>query len=150
METATIDPVDGLRAECGDGVVKVDILSERRAYVEVRADALPAAARYLWESCGGRLMTCSGMQVQGGFEILYHFAFDEACRVVSLRVRLPGASPSMPSIAGWLPAAEFIEREMHELLGIDFPGHPNMRHLLLVDDWPECNFPLRLRDDKSG
>ena len=41
------------------------------------------------------------------------------------------------------PAAEWIEREMWELLGIDFKNHPDMRHLLLDDDWPEGNYPLR-------
>jgi NADH-quinone oxidoreductase subunit C len=47
------------------------------------------------------------------------------------------------------PAAEWIEREMWELLGIKFLGHPDLRHLLLSDDWPEDNFPLR-RNHAAG
>jgi NADH:ubiquinone oxidoreductase subunit C len=40
-------------------------------------------------------------------------------------------------------AAEWIEREMWELLGIRFRNHPDLRHLLLSDDWPEGKYPLR-------
>ena len=49
----------------------------------------------------------------------------------------------LESIAEMCPAAEWIEREIWELLGVQFEGHPDMRHLLLDDSWPEGNFPLR-------
>ena len=42
-----------------------------------------------------------------------------------------------------VPATEWIEREIHELLGVEFRNHPDMRHLLLADDWPADNHPLR-------
>jgi Ni,Fe-hydrogenase III component G len=37
----------------------------------------------------------------------------------------------------------WIEREMNELLGIEFEGHPDMRRLLLAKEWPEGVYPLR-------
>jgi Ni,Fe-hydrogenase III component G len=51
--------------------------------------------------------------------------------------------PAVESIACRVPATEWIEREIHELLGVEFRNHPDMRHLLLTDDWPEGNYPLR-------
>jgi Ni,Fe-hydrogenase III component G len=42
-----------------------------------------------------------------------------------------------------IKGAEFIEREMHDLLGIDFPGHPNLVRLILPEDWPDGVYPLR-------
>ena len=42
-----------------------------------------------------------------------------------------------------IPGAEWIEREMHDILGITFRNHPNMRRLILSDDWPEGVYPLR-------
>ena len=53
------------------------------------------------------------------------------------------------SLAGSCKATEWIEREMAELLGITFRNHPDMRHLLLADDWPEGRYPLR-RADRGG
>jgi Ni,Fe-hydrogenase III component G len=83
-----------------------------------------------------------------GFEILYHFTLDASDRIVNLRVILDLERPSIESCAKRVPATEWIEREMHELLGIEFRNHPDMRHLLLTDDWPEGNYPLR-RDWKD-
>jgi Ni,Fe-hydrogenase III component G len=40
-------------------------------------------------------------------------------------------------------AAEWIEREIHDILGIDFKNHPNLKRLILFDDWPEGVYPLR-------
>ena len=51
--------------------------------------------------------------------------------------------PQLESIAEMCPAAEWIEREIWELLGICFRNHPDMRHLLLSEDWPEGSYPLR-------
>ena len=52
-------------------------------------------------------------------------------------------APELESIASFCPAAEWIEREIWELLGGEFIDHPDLRHLLLSDDWPEGNYPLR-------
>ena len=46
-------------------------------------------------------------------------------------------------MAACTEAAEWIEREMWELLGISFRDHPDLRHLVLQDDWPEGKYPLR-------
>ena len=51
--------------------------------------------------------------------------------------------PSVDSLANLLPAAQWIEREIHDVLGIEFRGHPDMRRLILADDWPEGVYPLR-------
>jgi NADH-quinone oxidoreductase subunit C len=53
------------------------------------------------------------------------------------------AQPEIDSITPIFPGAEWIEREMWEMLGINFSGHPNLKRLLLADDWPEGKYPLR-------
>ena len=60
---------------------------------------------------------------------------------------VPRSTDTMESITPWLPGAEFIEREIHDLLGVNFTGHPRMERLILSDDWPEGVYPLR-RDFK--
>jgi Ni,Fe-hydrogenase III component G len=68
--------------------------------------------------------------------------------VVSFRVRLEKTGLSIDSLANLFEGANWIEREMNELLGIEFRGHPDMRRLLLPDEWPEGVYPLR-RDYKE-
>ncbi|HOJ39858.1 MAG TPA: NADH-quinone oxidoreductase subunit C, partial [bacterium] len=77
------------------------------------------------------------------FEILYHFSFDKEDVMVSLRVRLTRDNPEAPSLSGLIKGAAWIEREMHELFGINFVGHPGLKRLLLPEDWPEKVYPLR-------
>jgi Ni,Fe-hydrogenase III component G len=63
--------------------------------------------------------------------------------IVSLRTLVEKPFLKMQSVATFLPAANWIEREIHEMLGVDFIGHPDLRRLLLPDDWPEGEYPYR-------
>jgi NADH-quinone oxidoreductase subunit D len=91
----------------------------------------------------GRLATVTGIDVHGGTELLYHLCFDPPGFTATLKVLVSRETDTMESVTPWLPGAEFIEREIHDLLGVDFPGHPRMRRLILSDDWPEGVYPLR-------
>jgi len=74
---------------------------------------------------------------------LYHFSFDNLSLIISFRVKLDKDNPSIDSITPIIKGAEWIEREMYELLGINFVGHPNLKRLLLPDEWPQGVHPLR-------
>ena len=54
----------------------------------------------------------------------------------------------LDSIANVVAVGNWIERELHDLLGANFPGHPDMRRLLLDDTWPEGVYPLRKSFDQ--
>ncbi len=77
------------------------------------------------------------------FELLYFFSLDDKREIYVLRTKLPHYSPSINSITPLIPAANWIEREVRDLLGIEFEGHPDPRRLVLPDDWPEGVHPLR-------
>jgi NADH:ubiquinone oxidoreductase subunit C len=51
--------------------------------------------------------------------------------------------PAIPSAHDLLPPAGIYERQVHDLFGIRFEGHPDLRRLILNEDWPADEFPLR-------
>ncbi len=122
--------------------------SAKRVYVEVPAEAFRETGRYLFQELGARLNTASGIDARSHFEVLYHFTLDEINLILSLRVRLPKSNPEMDALTPVCEAANWVEREIHELLGIRYRGHPDLRKLLLPDEWPAEVYPLR-RDYKE-
>ena len=77
------------------------------------------------------------------FELNYHLVSPDRDQPLRLRVkaRVPGDDPHVPTVTGVWPAANFLEREVWDLLGVRFDGHPDLRRLLTPDDWE--GHPLR-------
>ena len=122
---------------------EIHVHSPNRVYVEVDRDQISEVAQFLFKEAGARFAIATGTDTRSGFEILYHFAHDATGVMYSVRIRIPKEEPKVASLGAWLPAARWIEREMHELLGIDFEGHPNLKPLLTAEDWPQDRYPLR-------
>ena len=116
----------------------------RRLYIRIPRERLTEVAKFLHRERAMRLAICTGIDTRDGFEVLYHFSEDKTGTMYTLKVLAPKDDPRIDSQAPWFPAADWIEREMHELLGIDFPGHPNLIPLLTSDtDWDKSKYPLR-------
>lgn len=116
----------------------------QRIYFTVNKKDIREVARVLFKDLGLRFATASGVDTPKGLEILYHFSFDKAGQMISMRTFIEDKqNPEIDSLAVISPAFEWIEREMWEMLGIKFIGHPNLKHLLLIDNWPEGKYPLR-------
>lgn len=119
-----------------------------RVYIAVRREDAREMGRVIFEDFGARFVTATGSDVGEELEALYHFSYDAVGLVVNLRVRTPKGEATLPSLTPVVPAAEWIEREMHDLVGITFDGHPRPERLILADDWPEGVYPLR--KDSTG
>jgi NADH-quinone oxidoreductase subunit C len=82
-------------------------------------------------------------------EVVYHLSsFSFPGRRFTVKVRLPrwkgnkpGELPEVPSVAGVWKTADWQEREVYDLLGVSFTGHPDLVRILLADDW--VGHPLR-------
>ena len=137
------DTITKISSELGDRVLGIDRQSDQRVYLEIAPETVLAASQLMYQELGARFQIATGVDVREGFEIMYHWVLDAEGLIITMRIMLDHEKPEVDSIAPMLPAADWIEREMWELLGINFLGHPDLRHLLLADDWPEDNFPLR-------
>ncbi|MEO0077897.1 MAG: NADH-quinone oxidoreductase subunit C [candidate division WOR-3 bacterium] len=116
----------------------------RRLYLKIPREKITAAAKFLHRELGMRLAICTAVDTRDGFEVLYHFSEDKTGTMYTVKVLCPKDDPRVESQGAWFPAADWIEREMHELFGIEFPGHPNMKPLLTSDtDWDPDKHPLR-------
>jgi len=74
-------------------------------------------------------------------EMVYHLFSYAHRHTIALKVDLPRATPRVPSVAGLWPSANWMEREQFDLLGVVFEGHPDLRRLLMPDDW--AGHPMR-------
>ena len=75
------------------------------------------------------------------FEIVYHLLSMSKKERVRLKVKLSSDSLTIPSIISVWPSANFPEREVFDLFGIHFEGHPNLLRMLMPEDWE--GHPLR-------
>jgi NADH-quinone oxidoreductase subunit C len=75
------------------------------------------------------------------FQISYSILSFSLKRRVRLVLRLAGDDASLDSITGVWPSANFYEREIFDLFGVHFGGHPNLRRIMMPEDWQ--GHPLR-------
>lgn len=75
------------------------------------------------------------------FQLSYHLLSHSFKEYIRLRAMVDGAEPSIESMTSVWPAANYYEREIFDLFGIRFEGHPNLRRILMPDDWE--GHPLR-------
>ncbi len=118
--------------------------SKNRIYTEIKPADIIKVTKYLFEIAKSRFIIISGVDTPAGIELLYHFSLDNSGIILTIKAFLENKqNPEIESITGVITGAEWIEREIWELLGVNFKNHPNLKHLLLVDDWPKGNYPLR-------
>jgi NADH:ubiquinone oxidoreductase subunit C len=109
----------------------------------VPAGALIEVATWLRdEAAYDYLSNLTGVDRGERFEVVYHlYGMGRGGGPLVLKVEAPWDEAEVPSVVSIWPAAEFQEREAFDLLGISFPGHPDLRRILLWDGFP--GHPLR-------
>ena len=101
------------------------------------------AARFAKETAGCRYFNwLSAVDwKEHGFEILARLDNLEARVALTLRTRVPSAATPCPSLTAVFRGADWMERECYDMFGVRFDGHPDLRRILLGDDWE--GHPLR-------
>ena len=116
--------------------------SERIAASEwsERARALQNDGWWLADLCG---LDAAGLRGSGAerFEVVAQLLKHARKERLSVHVVAAGDPPTVPSVAGLWPTADFMEREAFDMFGIVFDGHPNLTRLLMPEEWQ--GHPLR-------
>jgi Ni,Fe-hydrogenase III large subunit/Ni,Fe-hydrogenase III component G len=134
--------------EIKDKLIAVERKPDSRIWLSCEAENAYDVCKFLFEDVPLRFVIASSIDSDDCFEVLYHFAYDQLGCFVTVKAFIRDReNPSIESIAPFLPGAEWIEREIHDILGIDFKNHPDMRRLILADDWPEGVYPERKQCD---
>ena len=102
-------------------------------FVELPSNCLVDAVQALTEDGAlHHLSAISGMAQEGEFQVLYHLWVGGG---ITLRVRCPMDDAVLPSLSELMPIAQWYEREVHDMFGTTFEGHPALSPLLLPEDW---------------
>ncbi|MBP7730299.1 MAG: NADH-quinone oxidoreductase subunit C [Bacteroidales bacterium] len=117
--------------------------NDKRYDVTINPSSIVQITEFLYKEAGCRFIIASALHTKKGFEIHYHFSKDETGLVLNIHVILSQENPRIESLSNIFNASNWIEREIHELFGIDFINHPNMEKLLSDGNWPEGVYPYR-------
>jgi len=130
--------------EVKDKLTAIEQPADNRIWLTCEAENSYAVNKFLFEEVPLRFVIATGIDSDDCFEVLYHYAYDQTGSIITLKTKIHDReNPTIESIAPFLPGAEWIEREIHDILGIDFKNHPNLRRLILADDWPDGVYPMR-------
>jgi Ni,Fe-hydrogenase III component G len=142
---------DILKLNFNSDILRLMVLQRRRLVVHIRKESLPEIANYFLDELNYRFIIASGMVADSGYDILYHFSDDRQGWVISLKVNLDRKKPEVESLANLISAANWIEREIHELFGIKFINHPGLTKLISEGNWKEDEHPYARpeRDNKK-
>ena len=131
-------------SEIEDKLIGIERPAENRIYLCCEAENSFDVNKFLFEDVHARFVVATGIDSEDCFEIIYHYSYDQTGCVINIKTFIRDRDkPEIESITPLLPAAEWIEREIHDILGINFKNHPNLKRLILADDWPEGVYPLR-------
>ncbi len=87
------------------------------------------------------LMCLSGVDYPNNFGVIYHLFSMKYHHKIAVKVDLSKDDPAVPSVADIWHGANWFEREVYDLYGIKFNGHPDLTRILLPDDWE--GYPMR-------
>ncbi len=122
------------------GSIQPDYLG--KATIQTNADSIRKIIKILLENNSATVIVAiTGLDLSEKIGIMYHTRTGGS--IVTVRTEVPKENPQISSITDLIPGANFHEREVSDLFGVVFQGHPNPVRLVLPEDWPKNLYPLR-------
>ena len=122
---------------------ELELKTSKGDYLSLEIDHtnLVAVCRFLRDQLGFDLLSCiSGVDMLDHLETVYHLRSLTRGQLLQIKVRLDHEKPEVDSVVSVWPTANWLERETYDLFGIKFTGHPDLRRMLLDDDF--VGYPL--------
>ena len=144
------DDLPELHALRSDGIAIDDLVLVRSHGIDsvyCQPEVVVDVLRALKMSCGYVLLSdlfaidCSGLGVEHRFEVVYSLFHPELARRIVVKAVVAGTENTVPTACGVWSAANWPEREVYDMFGVVFDGHPDLRRILMPDDW--IGHPLR-------
>ena len=142
-----------VRGAIGDDAVTGTIHQRNEATLEIAPARVHDALAYLrdrdeepWKALMS-LHGCDYLPEEPRLGVHYQLLSMERCDRLCVRTRLGAGDPRVPTVVDLYPTADFQEREVYDMFGVVFDGHPDMRRILMPEDYE--GFPQR-RDFPMG
>ncbi len=137
--------LDSLKATFGDSVTEIKTEGVIQPYAKIKPDALRDVSLFLRndpEIQCDYLKCLSGLDYgKGLLGVVYHLGSIAKKHNITLKVEVPAEKAELATVSDIWESANWHEREAYDLIGIRFLGHPDLRRILLPDDWQ--GHPLR-------
>ncbi len=128
----------------GERVLQAEVDERGTLQVHVAPEVLREVCRFLSEEAQPAypyLSDAFGADYEDHLQVVYHLFRAETGEGALVRADLPREDAVLPTLTGLYNTAKWAEREIAEMFGVTFEGHPDPRKLLLPDDW--AGYPLR-------
>lgn len=135
-----------LKEKFGASLLRADMPADKALFLYVEPFVLKDICRYIFVDLDARYVISIGVDdrpYSGSFMVHHNFAFDRDHLMCSIIAQISADNPKVDSITEVVPAANWAEREMRDLLGIEPVGHKYPKRLVLPDGWPDGVYPLR-------
>jgi NADH-quinone oxidoreductase subunit C len=142
----TIQEISGkLKTQFAEAVVDVKTEGVIDPFVKIAPSKIAEVAAYLRDDADlafDFLMCLSGVDyTKGVLGVVYNVFSMSRRHKLTVKIDVPAEKAEVPSVTPVWPSANWHEREAYDLLGIRFTGHPDLRRILLPEDWE--GYPLR-------
>jgi NADH-quinone oxidoreductase subunit C len=127
---AAVKALQGIATDAKYDRDEMTITVPREAVIEAAKDAQSAGYNFLED------VTCvDWYPSEPRFQVTYHILSHSLKQRLRLAVRLSSTDAALDSIISVWPSANFYEREIFDLFGVHFGGHPNLRRIMMPEDW---------------
>ena len=117
MKTDSI--IEKFKEKFNTDILEIIVKNQKRMTITINPDSIVNVADYLYRAEGFRFIIASALHTKKGFEIHYHFSKDDIGLILNIHVMLDMDNPQIESLSNMFNASDWIEREMHELFGIN-------------------------------
>lgn len=120
----------------------IKVQRTRSIFVTVKAEDYKDSIRRLAEKYGiTHISTMTGADSGQTIDVMPHLSYGGM--KITVKAAVPKVAAEIDTLTDIFPGAVMYEREVHDLFGVGFKGHPDLERLVLSDDWPRDVYPLR-------